>query len=308
MPIPFTCPHCGTVTQVDDHLAGTSIPCDACGKTISIPALIHPQVVSSIPTRTAPAPQSSGRTMLLLALGAIGICAIPTIGILIALLLPAVQAAREAARRAQCKNNLRQIGIAMHNYEGTYGCFPPAYLAGAEGKPMHSWRVLLLPYLDAQDVYQQYDFNEPWNSAKNRQLAARMPSVFRCPSDAGAADETTSYLVVQGARLLFNGDQCMKVRDIADGLSNTILVVEGVGERVHWMEPRDLDLDALDLVINRATGTDGLRGISSYHPGGAHLLVGDAAVFFAGAEEFDPTKLAAMLTIAGGEQIQTPSQ
>ncbi len=75
---------------------------------------------------------------------------IATIGILIALLLPAVQAAREAARRSACSNNLRQIGVALHNYSDTYGCFPPAFTVDQQGQPMHSWRALILPYLPLQ--------------------------------------------------------------------------------------------------------------------------------------------------------------
>src|SRR5579872_1042254 len=83
-------------------------------------------------------------------------------GILAGFTLPAIQAAREAARRAQCANNLKMIGLALAQYESQYGRFPPAYIADADGKPMHSWRVLILPYLDEESLYSEYDFSEPW--------------------------------------------------------------------------------------------------------------------------------------------------
>ncbi|MFN0054259.1 MAG: DUF1559 domain-containing protein, partial [Planctomycetales bacterium] len=89
----------------------------------------------------------------------IGGCALAVLlvcgGILAALLLPAVQQAREAARRTQCKNNLHQIGLALHNYHDAFNSFPPAYIPDASGRPMHSWRVLILPFLDQAPLYQR---------------------------------------------------------------------------------------------------------------------------------------------------------
>src|SRR6476469_182788 len=87
---------------------------------------------------------------------------IAIIGVLVALLLPAVQAAREAARRMQCSNHLKQIGLALQNYHDTFGSLPPAYLADSQGKPIHSWRVLILPFLENTTLYDRYSFDEPW--------------------------------------------------------------------------------------------------------------------------------------------------
>src|SRR5262245_66359 len=92
-----------------------------------------------------------------------------------ALLLPAVQQGREAARRSQCKNNLKQIALALLNYESRYGTFPPAYVADESGKPMHSWRVLILPDLDQQALYNDYNFSEPWDGPNNSRLLTRIP-------------------------------------------------------------------------------------------------------------------------------------
>src|SRR5579863_9248252 len=110
---------------------------------------------------------------------------IAIIAILVSLLIPATQQAREAARRSQCKNNLKQIGLALHNYHDAFGSFPPAFVADANGKPMHSWRVLILPYLDQLPLYKEYNFSEPWDGPNNSRLLNRMPPAFSCPSHSG---------------------------------------------------------------------------------------------------------------------------
>jgi prepilin-type processing-associated H-X9-DG protein len=223
------------------------------------------------------------------------------LGIAVALLLPAVQAAREAARRNVCTNNLKQIGLAVLNYEATYRSFPPAYVADADGKPMHSWRVLILPFLEENQLYQQYDFNEPWNGPKNSQLAMRMPRVFRCPSDPDDVMET-NYLAVVGPETVWHGAEGARVRGIRDGTSNTILVVENAGGKIDWMEPRDLSFDEALRGINPPTQP----GISSHHPIGVNVLFCDGHVQFL-ANEMAPTVLRALLTAAGGEPLN-PSE
>jgi hypothetical protein len=88
----------------------------------------------------------------------------------------------ERARQVQCANDLKQIAMALHCYHQQYGMLPPAYLADATGRPMHSWRVLLLPFLEAQSLYDQYDFREPWNGPNNSKLLTKMPYFYSCPS------------------------------------------------------------------------------------------------------------------------------
>ena len=102
------------------------------------------------------------------------VCLIATLQ---SLLLPAVQAARESKRQMVCAQNLKQIGLAMHAYHQKYGSFPPAYIAGKDGKPKHSWRLLILPFLDQEDLYREYRFDEPWNGPHNSQLAAHATSL-----------------------------------------------------------------------------------------------------------------------------------
>jgi hypothetical protein len=107
-----------------------------------------------------------------------------------------------AERTAACKTNLKRLGLALHNYHDDHGSFPPPYIADKAGRPMHSWRVLLLPYLsesaEQQTVLREYRFDESWDGPHNRKLHDLTLKVFRCPSDASPATETT-YVAVVGA-------------------------------------------------------------------------------------------------------------
>ena len=163
MPIPYSCPHCGKQFSVAEQYAGQTGPCAACGKPITVP--LPATNYAYAPQSAATGSGTSGMVILAIAiLASLFVCG----GILVALLLPAVQAAREAARRAQSSNNLRQIGIALHNYHDTYKSFPPAVVTDAEGKPLYSGRVLLLPFLEQKALYDGFDLSQAWDSAENR--------------------------------------------------------------------------------------------------------------------------------------------
>src|SRR5262249_19251820 len=93
-----------------------------------------------------------------------------------------IRQAREAARRSQCTNNLKQIGLAMHDYHRAHGTFPPAYSTSPDGKPLLSWRVHILPFLGQKALYDEFHKDEPWDSEHNKTLISRMPAVYTCPS------------------------------------------------------------------------------------------------------------------------------
>lgn len=294
MSIHFTCPHCGAQTQVDDRFAGQTGPCRTCGATVTVPG------TPTGPFAPPPPRSSSGTPVLLIALGCGGAALLLGVPILIALLLPAVQSAREAARRSQCTNNLKQIALAMHNYADAYGSFPPAYLADANGRPMHSWRVLILPFLEGGTLYSRYKFNEPWDGPNNSQLAALMPNVYACPSDSTSTPggKLTNYAAITGAGTVFDGPLATRLSEVTDGLSNTILVVETCGAGIHWMEPRDLDVQQMTFTINGSPAE-----IASRHPRGAEAAFADGHVSFL-QQSASPQSLRAMATKAGGEPVQ----
>jgi hypothetical protein len=163
-------------------------------------------------------------------------------------LLPAVEAAREANRYFACPNHMKRISLALHNYRQVNGCFPPAFVADKDGRPMHSWRVLILPYLDHKDLYKQYKFDESWDGPNNKKLLASRPSAYVCPDDenAVAQDVTlTSYAAVVGAIAAWPGEKPGKP---TGDLSQTIMLVEIANAGVKWTEPRDLSLDALQTL------------------------------------------------------------
>ncbi len=152
----------------------------------------------------------------------------------------------EAARRVSCVNKLKQIGLALHNYADVHGCLPSAYIADELGKPMHSWRVLILPQLDRNDIYEKYNFDEPWNGPNNSKLHDMVVSEFHCPKEKPTVNETdTCYVAVVGPNTVFPGEEALKLNDIYDGASRTIMLVEVSGSSIHWMEPRDLDIDLM---------------------------------------------------------------
>jgi prepilin-type processing-associated H-X9-DG protein len=292
MPIAFTCPHCGKQTHVDDHYGGQSGPCSGCGRTIMVP----------MPGPARPPAKSGGMGMGMVAIiaAAVILPLLCIIGVLAAVLFPAVGAAREAAQRTHCMNNLRQIGLALVMYEQEHGTFPPAYVADENGEPKHSWRVLILPYLEQMGTYNRYNFDEPWNSPENMRLASTDMSIFRCQSDDEANPGETNYVLVTGPGTVFPGSESMKMVSIRDGTSNTIMVVEVHGTGIHWMEPRDLDAAQMAYVVNGGPGE-----IGSKHRGGANVVFCDVHASFV-SDATSPEDLRALTTANGAEVVSAP--
>ncbi len=276
--------------------------CPACAEQISANVDTCPHCGVSVHDY-APAGGSSGggkkssaTTVILIVVAGAFFVMVACGGILVALLLPAVQQAREAARRSQCKNNLKQIGLALHNYHDVYGSFPPAFVADASGKPMHSWRVLILPYIDQQPLYSQYDFSEPWDGPNNSRLLARMPPVYACPSHPNTgANTNTAYAAVFGEHCVFRGAEPVKISDITDGTSNTLIVVEAANAGIPWMKPDDVDIAKHPTLGDH-------DGFSSDHAGGVQGLMGDGSVRFL-TQSIAAQTLKALFTRDGNEVV-----
>lgn len=168
---------------------------------------------------------------------------------------------------ALCQENLRQIGRAMHLYLDKYGHFPTASVRDAKGRAVHSWRVLLLEFLDPA-LHGAYDFNEPWDGPRNRLLAGRMPAVYACPTGKAPL---TDYAVVVGPETVFPEGKATRITEILDGASHTVLVVEASGAGIPWMEPRDLPSTRMSFRINDPAQPS----ISSRHREAAGMLFAD---------------------------------
>ena len=138
---------------------------------------------------------------------------------------------------ANASINLKQIPLALHSYHEKYGSLPPAYVADASGRPMHSWRVLILPFLERESLYDQYDFREPWDGPNNIQLLGSMPHVFACPSRSPDPKGMTSYVAITGPGTMFPGATSVKFADVTDGLPDTLMVVETANVDIPWTAP-----------------------------------------------------------------------
>jgi len=200
------------------------------------------------------------------------------------------------AKVAICSGRLKTIGLALDNYHDEYGTFPPAYIASDDGTPMHSWRVLLLPYLHCHNLYMKYRFDEPWNSPHNLQLAEPL-DVFKCPSQSDEPSSMTNYLAVIGERTCWPGERSRSKEEITDGLGNTIQLVEVADSGILWSEPRDLHELQWNPQVNASPG----QGPSSHHLGAMVLFANGVARFL--PDDFSPEELRAYLTVDGGEPL-----
>jgi prepilin-type processing-associated H-X9-DG protein len=187
---------------------------------------------------------------------------------------------RVAARRIQCGNQIHSIGLALANYHDIHDTFPPAYIADASGKPIHSWRVLILPYMEQQTLFDQYRFDEPWDGPNNRLLAPKIKRVYSCPSNGTKPPTDTSYVAVIGPGTPWPEEQALTYQDFPDGTAHVVHVVEVHNSGIHWMEPRDLHLTQMAATINPPQG----QGISSAHPNGAQVVFVDGHVTFLKAD------------------------
>jgi len=216
---------------------------------------------------------------------------VPTIGVLVGLLLPAVQAAREAARRMSSQNNMKQIMLAMHNHESAFKQFPARASRDADGKPLLSWRVKILPFIEQNGLYQEFRQDEPWDSDHNIKLLERMPAVYKHPSYVGPEGHTVYLVPYQKGSVWTSAKP--QIRNITDGTSNTIACFETNDEHaVPWSKPDDIDLDQDDIF-------DFFR----FSVSNVGMFDGSVRAI---APSIDPVVLKAMMTSAGGEVVQLP--
>jgi hypothetical protein len=159
-----------------------------------------------------------------------------------AVAMQAVKRIRAAAARIKSANNLKQLGLAMHNYHDTLGTFPASAVYDADGKALLSWRVLLLPYIEGGDLYKEFRLDEAWDSKHNKKLLKKMPRVYADPLGK-AKPGHTFYQAFVGKGTVFEGKRGIMITDILDGTSNTFMFAEGA-KAVPWTKPEDLPYDA----------------------------------------------------------------
>jgi len=167
---------------------------------------------------------------------------------LLALLTETFKHAHDEALTQRSKNNLKMLALAMHTYHDVYSRFPPAAYRDKSGKPLLSWRVSLLPYLDQQELFNRFHLDEPWDSPHNKELIAKMPDVFAPRSAELRAAGKTQYVAPLGENTIFSAPEGLPIKEIIDGTSNTILIIEAdEPQAVIWTRPDDLAVDVKDV-------------------------------------------------------------
>jgi hypothetical protein len=207
------------------------------------------------------------------------------------LFLPAVQKVREASTRVQSQNNLKQMGLAMHNYHDINGHFPAAAICDKAGKPLLSWRVAILPYIEQANLYQQFHLDEPWDSKHNVKLLEQMPAIYAVPGPRKAGDTKTCYRVLVGQHAMFELDKGRRLADITDGTSNTIMIVEAA-ESVPWTKPEGLPFNP----------EKPLPKLGHFFKDGFNAVFADGSVHFL-RHDVQEGILRALITHQGGEVV-----
>jgi type II secretory pathway pseudopilin PulG len=210
--------------------------------------------------------------------------------LLIALLWPNHGRSHHAARqRSQTRNDLKMIGLALHNYHDEYGMFPPAVLRDDKGTVLHSWRTLILPYLDQAPLYQKIDLSKPYNDPVNAEAYRTAVNGYRSVYDQSGSAKTR-LLAVVGPDYAFDSTRPRKIPEFTAGTSTSFMVIEvAESQAVHWMDPVDADEKLLKSL--------GPRG-SFPHESGFHALYADGSTRFISVKEWVADR-ASFLSITG---------
>ena len=241
--------------------------------------------------------EMSTQMLIFLILGIAGAVLMVVVCVGVALLLPAVQQAREAARRTQSKNNLKHIGLGLHNYHDVYNGFPVTVHTPETDEPYSSWMTGMLPYVDQARLYQEIDPNEPWTSPKNTQAFSAVIPTFLNPRIEDPTNGVVSGLGAAhyaGNSQIFVANKMMKIRDVTDGTSNTIMVGEVSTGFKAWGDPTNIRDPATGLGQS-ATQFGGPNGVTQF-------LLMDGSVR-AISEHVSPEVMKALASPSGGEII-----
>ncbi|WP_020468139.1 DUF1559 family PulG-like putative transporter [Zavarzinella formosa] len=207
----------------------------------------------------------------------------------VSMLAPAVGKIRQAANRTKSANNLKQIALALHNYESANGAFPPAAIVDKKGKPLLSWRVVILPYIEQNNLYQKFKMDEPWDSENNIQFSKVNISAYMLPGLKNQKPGHTNYRSFVGNGAFFDLLKGTRIADITDGTSNTWMVVEAE-ESVPWAKPDDFEFDPKKE----------LPKLGNFFQGGFNVAYCDGSVRFF---RKTPKMAKEMITRNGGEIV-----
>ena len=252
MPFIFTCPHCQTKTQVEDRYSGMSGECVSCGRSIQIPQFVSSvRKGGAVTGKPNPFGWVIAASVVMVLLGCLVFAIVRFGG-------DTVQRLSNNRMQNTSMRNLQKIASALNAYAAKHGAYPPpAVLDPVTNKPMVSWRVLILPFLDEENLFQQYDLSKSWDAPENMQVTYQMPSVFRHPNAQSYAYDSDYYLIV-GKNTMFPPTGPVDPKTMLDSPNQTILVCEGKPTNLTgmWTEPVDMDFAKMSGLINGSQSDD----------------------------------------------------
>ena len=286
----LACPQCGQQIESPNRPADGSVECGSCGVLVSA-------------SGTGGGAETSEQTKTTRGCGCWGWgVAVFLILFLTYSAILRVPQGRGPCDSQRCSNNLKEIAVALQCYSVQHGRFPPPYTVDEHGRRLHSWRVLILPYLGRRDLYDVIRLDEPWDSPHNRQHAYARPHVFQCPSNPTPwrDDHRTDYVMISGPGTIGEGTEGTRPKDISDGAEYTILVAEFANSDVHWMEPRDYDFGTMPHKF--VDPDSGRIGLGSRHYDIINVATADGAVIRLKAD-IDTKTFETLMTRSGGEEF-----
>lgn len=225
------------------------------------------------------------------------------------MLLSSIEQVRHAAMRMSGQGRAKQSILALHFYLDQHRTFPAAQMHSSPGSPPYSWRVAILPYIEQQGLYAQYDQTLAWNAPANAALC-RQPGqtgnvgrLFQITGEARQNEHCTDFVLVTGPGTLFPDDGPVSLIDVTDDRATTISFVEIDRSDILWYEPRDLRIDQMSFRINDPDRTR--PSIGDRRAKGAIVAMVDGSVRLL-PQDTPPETVQAMLTIAGGEEVVLP--
>ena len=297
MPYLFTCPHCETRTQVDDRYSGQSGQCVSCGTAIQLPEFGN-RITAGISGNS----RRRNNTLRWIA------GAIVSVIIMACLLFAIVRVGGQSVTQMTSSRdqslsvrNLQRIAEALNAYAADHGNYPPVATTDPSGKLLQSWRVLILPYLGEEDLYNEIDVKLGWDDPVNAVVLRQMPAVYRHPNSAaqGLYNQSAYYLVT-GPGTLFPKSGALGPADIVDDPTQTILVIEAKPNSVSgsWAEPGDVDFSTLQGIIGGNPNTE----VGGLFEDGVAMVTIDGRGHFLNSST-DPLILRSLITPRGGERL-----
>jgi type II secretory pathway pseudopilin PulG len=304
MPFQFTCPYCFKKTLVDEAISGQSGPCAGCGKTIVVP-----EPPAKLPHAIQPVnrPRVEIRVVRtkrkVLAWGAQVVGLVAAIAVIfsvsIYLLWPTLSALKARRDRVASLNNLQRIAEALNAYAVQHGSYPSPIVYDTNGKPLYSWRVLILEQLGEAQLAANFRRDLAWDAPENAILLSQCPKVFMCPTlSKNQIAASANYALITGNNTLFPTSGPLTFSQISDGRDRTLLVAEVDLAGGEWSQPWDIDIAKLNTRI----GFGGVDAIGGNHAGGGAIAFADGTPGWL-PEDLSPALLRGLISPAGGEAI-----